>query len=277
MHQKYVRIIFGGVLLLSTCIVACKRNNISNDLIQADTILFEDKVFDIADTRLQSDPVLQSHFKLTYPEITDEIPAEALENIQAHIAGFILDSEKPVKEFPNIQKQADKLFNEYDEVYKEFPRTSTWLVDKKIQITSKVGPLISLEFTESSYKGGAHPNSVTFFKTFDINDGREVSMYELIDSTQLTALNALRLKYFEEQKEQILQGENWKDYIFAEEFEVNGAFNTNKNIRIAKDTVSFYYNSYEIAPYAFGPTDLKIPLDQLKPFLKKDSPYYKYF
>lgn len=277
MHQKYVRIIFGGVLLLSTCIVACKRNNISNDLIQADTILFEDKVFDIADTRLQSDPVLQSHFKLTYPEITDEIPAEALENIQAHIAGFILDSEKPVKEFPNIQKQADKLFNEYDEVYREFPRTSTWLVDKKIQITSKVGPLISLEFTESSYKGGAHPNSVTFFKTFDINDGREVSMYELIDSTQLTALNALRLKYFEEQKEQILQGENWKDYIFAEEFEVNGAFNTNKNIRIAKDTVSFYYNSYEIAPYAFGPTDLKIPLDQLKPFLKKDSPYYKYF
>lgn len=277
MQEISSKFVLGIVLLSTISIFSCKRNKISNDLIQSETILFETKSFDIADKRFQTDPVLQSHFKLSYPEIKDQIPAEALENINAHIAGFILDSEKPVKEFPNIQKQADKLFKEYEEAYYEFPRTSTWLVDKSVKITSKVGSLICLVFTESSYKGGAHPNSFTFFKTFDLNDGKEVTMFDLVDSTQISALNELRLNTLESQKEKIMQGDNWKDYMFKEAFEPNGEFNTNKNIRIAKDTVSFYYNSYDIAAYAFGPTELKIPVSDIKSLLKKDSPYYKYF
>lgn len=277
MHKSYFHFILGAIVLLSVCVTSCRNNSVSNQLIQSETILFETKSFDIADKRVQTDPVLQSHFKLSYPEITDEIPEEALSNINAHIAGFILDSEKPIKEFPNIQKQAEKLFNEYDEAYREYSRTSTWLVDKNIKIVSKVGSLICLEFTESSYKGGAHPNSYTFYKTFDLIDGREVSMYELIDSTQIAALNTLRLDVLKEQKDDILPGENWKEFMFDEAFEENGEFYTNKNLRIGKDTFSFYYNSYDIAPYAFGPTDLKISIDQVKPYLLKKSPYYKYF
>ena len=44
-----------------------------------------------------------------------------------------------------------------------------------------------------------------------------------------------------------------------------------------KDTIEFYYNSYDIAAYAFGPTVLKIPVSELKPVLSQSSPYYKCF
>lgn len=268
------------LIATSICILlisSCQRNELSNQLIDSKEINYETKSFDIADNRHQSDPALQSHFTLEYPMIKDEVSEQTLQNINAHIAGFILDSETPVKEFPNIQKQAEKLFNEYDEVYASFPRTSAWIVDKKIKIESKLGTLICLSFSESSYKGGAHPNSNTFYKIFDLADGHLVAMNEIIDSTQLKELNAIRLDMLKNQKNEILKEEDWMFYMFEESFEPNGSFNINTNMKVTKDTIEFYYNSYEIAAYAFGPTELKIPVSQIKPLLLKSSPYYQYF
>ncbi|HUH73395.1 MAG TPA: RsiV family protein [Chitinophagales bacterium] len=272
-----INILFIVTSICAINLVSCQRNEISNQLIESNDISFETKKFDIADNRYQSDPALQSHFTLEYPLINEDIPELALQNINAYIAGFILDSETPVKEFPNIKKQADKLFHEYDDAYAEFPRTSTWIVDKQIKIASKLGPLICLSFSESSYKGGAHPNSNTFYKIFDLTDGHLVDIYEILDSTQLTALNDIRLKVLKEQKNEVMKEEDWLFYMFEEAFEPNGSFYINKNMKVAKDTIEFYYNSYEIAAYAFGPTELKISVDEIKPLLLKSSPYYQYF
>lgn len=258
-------------------VISCNTNELSDKVISSDSVLFETKNFDIADKSKQSDPALQSHYILSYPEIKEDIPSEALENINAYIAGFILDSETPIKEFPNINKQAEKLFHEYEETYKEFPRSSAWIVDKKIEIVSKTGPLLTLAFSESSYKGGAHPNSNTFYKIFDLNNGKLVNIYEIIDSTQVEKLNAVRLETLNHQKNSLMPEGDWKDYMFREAFEPKGTFNTNTNVKVSKDTLEFYYNSYDIAAYAFGPTALKIPVKELKPLLLKSSPYYSYF
>lgn len=267
-------------IVTSICLInliSCQRNELSNKIIDSKDIIYETKKFDIADNRYQTDPALQSHFTLEYPLIKDDISNETLQNINAYIAGFILDSETPVKEFPNIKKQADKLFNEYDEAYAEFPRTSTWIVDKQVKIASKLGTLLCLSFSESSYKGGAHPNSNTFYKTFDLTDGHLVNMYSIIDFNQLNELNKIRLQTLRDQKNEILKEEDWKSYMFENAFEPNGSFNINTNMKVTKDTIEFYYNSYEIAAYAFGPTELKIPVSKMKSLLLKSSPYYQYF
>lgn len=273
--------IYNTLLVVTTIcamnLVSCQRNELSNQVIKSNTISYETKKFDIADNRYQTDPALQSHFTLEYPLINDDITEPALQNINAYIAGFILDSERPVKEFPNIKKQADKLFHEYDEAYAEFPRTSTWIVDKQVKVASKLGPLVCLSFSESSYKGGAHPNSNTFYKIFDLSDGRLVNINEIIDSTQMNALNKIRFEVLKKQKNEILKEEDWLSYMFQESFEPNGSFYINNNMKLTKDTIEYYYNSYEIAAYAFGPTELKIPVNQIKPLLLKSSPYYKYF
>ncbi|MCO5230532.1 MAG: DUF3298 and DUF4163 domain-containing protein [Chitinophagales bacterium] len=265
------------VAMMLTLFLSCNNDKLSKQQIAANNIQSKIKNFDIADDRYQKDPVLQSHFKLQYPEITESLPKEALENINAAIAGFILDSETPVKEFPNIQEQANKMFHEYDEAYAEFPRSSTWLVDKNIAIAGKVGTILTLSFSESSYKGGAHPNSYTIYKSFDLNNGHAIKMYDIIDSTKMSQLNSIRFKTLENQKITLLEDSLWMSYMFEDSFKENGDFYTNQNINFTKDTIEFYYNNYEIAPYAFGATSIKIPVKSLANILKESSPYYSYF
>ena len=41
-----------------------------------------------------------------------------------------------------------------------------------------------------------------------------------------------------------------------------------KNFLLSPDGIKFYYNAYEIAPYAAGPTEITIPYESLKDILK---------
>ena len=46
-------------------------------------------------------------------------------------------------------------------------------------------------------------------------------------------------------------------------------FELNKNYGFKKEGIVFYYNNYEIAPYAAGPSEVLIPYNELKDWLKK--------
>jgi|GEM_PF-5762183 len=268
-----------GILSVSlvTFIASCNNQDKEAKRIEAaDTIAYETRTYDIPDTRYSSDPALQTHFKVTYPDIIEKVPSAVKDSIAAHIAAFIEDSETPVQNFPKIEQQAQKLFDEYAEVYAEFKNETSWLVDKQVKIEGKLGNLLSISFSESSYKGGAHPNSSTIFKVFDLTNGKVISLYQILDPAKKDQLNALRLKTLNDMKESAMPGGEWKTYMFNEAFEPAGNFNTNENFSLTKDSIQFFYNSYDIAAYAFGPTSLKIPLSEIKPFVNPKSEYARY-
>nr|MCU0409966.1 RsiV family protein [Bacteroidales bacterium] len=52
-------------------------------------------------------------------------------------------------------------------------------------------------------------------------------------------------------------------------------FYLNKNFGIKNDGLVFYFNSYEIAPYAMGPTEIKIPYATIKKLVLNDGPLSK--
>ena len=259
-----------------TLIISCKQEDKNQALIQKDTIQYSNQKFDIFDKRYEKDSALQSEYSLVYPVITEKLDPKVLQQINASIYAFILDSTKPVFQAPNIQQQAKNFFTEYDQAYADYPRNTSWLMDKKIAIEAKVGPLITLSYSISSYTGGAHPNSYTFYSIFDLTNGNKVNLFSIIDSSQIATLNKIRLAELNQQKNELLPDGDWKSYMFPEAFTPQGAFNTNTNIILTKDTLSFYYNSYDIAAYAFGPTLLKIPFRKIKPILLKNTPYYQY-
>ncbi len=261
-----------GILLTNSC----KNQDNQNELIVSETILYKQQNFDYTDDELQSDPALQSQYKVSYPQITDEISSEVLEKINKQIYAFIQDTSTSAAKKPDIKKQAEKLFREHKNVYEDRDFAPGWLVDKSIDIESKLGPLITLSFTESSYLGGAHPNTYTLYKTFDINSGKEVKLFDIIDSAKVSDLNKLRLEAFVNDKNKSLPEGDWKSYVFNEEFEEEGAFNANTNFKITKEGIEFYYNSYEIAAYAFGPSKVKLSSEEIKPLLLNKSPYYRF-
>jgi hypothetical protein len=45
-------------------------------------------------------------------------------------------------------------------------------------------------------------------------------------------------------------------------------FQLNKNYGFKKEGIVFFYNSYEIAPYAAGPTEVVIPYEELKEWVR---------
>ena len=47
-----------------------------------------------------------------------------------------------------------------------------------------------------------------------------------------------------------------------------GGFYFNDNFTIDKEALTFYYNEYEVSAYVFGPTELRIPLEKIRPYLK---------
>ena len=260
-----------SIVISIVLLVACDRNDVSNELLVAETVLYELASFDIADDQYETDSALQSHYKVSYPKITDQISKETLDKINAHIYGFILESDQPTSQVPNVEKLAKKLFDDFADVYEDREWAPAWLVNKTVRIESKVGLLITLSFNNSFFTGGAHPNSYTEYKIFDLSNGNQIGLYDLVDKANKDQLNQLRLDEFVKQKSELLPDGDWRFYVFEEEFKPKGAFNENQNVKITNENFEFYYNSYEIAAYAFGPTEINIPISEIKPLLLKKS------
>ena len=53
-----------------------------------------------------------------------------------------------------------------------------------------------------------------------------------------------------------------------EESDKYGKFRFNDNFAVTKNGIQFYYNSYEIGPYAVGASSFIIPYKFLQPYLK---------
>jgi len=55
-----------------------------------------------------------------------------------------------------------------------------------------------------------------------------------------------------------------------------GNFKLNDNFLITTDGLKFFFNSYEIGPYAIGTTELLIPFSRIKNILKDNSVLKKF-
>jgi hypothetical protein len=244
---------------------------------QAENIQTTGKEIDIADDAQSADPALQSHFKVSYPEINEVLPSAVADSIERLMATFIAGSEEPVNNIPDINQLAKDFFAQRAEVAAEFDNEVPWIMDRKVSVVGKLGNLLSLELMESSYMGGAHPNSFLIYKVIDLSTGQVVKLYDLLDRTKKPTLDRLRLEQLEADKLAGGAEADWKTYFFEESFLPDGSFYKNDNFRIGPEGITFLYNSYEIAAYAFGRTEITIPLKTIQPLVRVESPFLKHF
>ena len=91
------------------------------------------------------------------------------------------------------------------------------------------------------------PQHIDFFRravsvvVFEHNFNEQVTQHELPDTASLN--------------------ENY--YEFPDD-----KFQLNQNYGFRKDGIVFYYNNYEIAPYAAGPTEVVIPYESVRTWIK---------
>lgn len=153
--------------------------------------------------------------------------------------------------------------------------SSAWEVHKEVHVLPKKGKYQSLEASEFFFEGGAHPNSNTIFKTYDLILKQSLAVNELFINLRDTALLRIGEHYFRKEK-QLADTAKLSDNMFfifgdGDNFEDGpdyGKFRFNDNYALTKEGIEFYYNPYEIGPYVVGPSSFIIPYAELKPFLK---------
>lgn len=243
----------------------------------ADTLQYEIQELVFKDEQFSNDPAIQSKYSFTYFEFRENLPPAAKDSLLALKATFLAGSEKTIHVMPDFKKMANDLFKEFADNAGQYSPYAGWEISRSVIPSTKIGILQSIECSEMSYLGGAHPNSVWFYKVVDLSDGRTVKLNDIVDPNQMEAFNRLRFKSFEESWKSRGEDLDWRDYYFAESFVKDGPFYTNENFKVGKVGLTFFYNQYEIAPYAAGTTEVLLTWKELEPMLLRDGKYYKYF
>lgn len=204
-----------------------------------------------------------SGVNLKYPVFTQESKTASILNkiIEERIIKLV-DVNEEVKSL-TIEEAAANFLDSYVEFMDSFSSNQEWVIEINFKILSENTRLISLIIETYTYTGGAHPNAYRQYLNFDKIDNQVLDTEALIlDKPDL--LHLVELKFRE--IHQIEEGRSLKEtgMFFLEK---DSVFFLPAAIGFEMDSVVFYYNPYEIAPYVMGGTEIKLAKEELKGIL----------
>lgn len=136
------------------------------------------------------------------------------------------------------------------------PWITPWDIETTVQVNYESPQAVSLTMSNYAYTGGAHPNSNVTLLTYSSITGKPIKIKDLIKNR--TKFNKLAEQKFRETNE-IAPQDNLNDKGFF----WDGKFQLPANIGLVPEGLYFFYNSYEIAAYAVGPTDFVLTWEEL--------------
>lgn len=147
-----------------------------------------------------------------------------------------------------------KVAAEHDKLY--MPEMShNWSIETFVDTVNILSKVIAMRYTESTYLGGAHPNTFTNLLNFDRKTGKTVLLKDLIkDEKSFLAIAERAFRKNQELKPQ----ESLDGYFFE-----NGEYALPLNYSITREGLELFYNPYEVASYAQGPLVFVIPYSEL--------------
>ncbi len=155
-----------------------------------------------------------------------------------------------------------------ESIYQEGAASFNWEKVKSLKIQHNENFVLSLACYDYGFTGGAHGLSFTKFKVVDLHDGHLMILDEIFRPDYINDLRdiintELRKKYL------LAKDQSLKDAGFFEH-----QVEPSTNFYVNKDGIGFYYNQYEVAPFAMGPIDLFISFRYLKRIMKTDGMLY---
>jgi hypothetical protein len=160
-----------------------------------------------------------------------------------------------------ITEAANNFLKSYENDKKEFPETSPYIAEISITTSFSSSSILCLKTDFYSFTGGAHGNGRTTFLNFDPLTGNLKPTSSILNNKK--EFTDFVEKVFRNKKEIPLKDPiNSTGYWFE-----NENFYLPESIGISKTEVIIIYNQYEIASYADGPIEIRIPIDKAKPYL----------
>ena len=170
------------------------------------------------------------------------------------------------EEYKTLQDILDNFIDDYKEFstdYSDYPLE--WFFEINAIDKYYTQKILCLEFSQGGYTGGTHGHSYVQYINVYFENVIQLNLDDLLVKDFGTRLNKLIEEKFREVK----------GLLPTEGLEQGGLFENkiayNENFAVLKDGLLFYYNNYEIAPYAAGPTELLITYEELGDLIPDES------
>ncbi len=209
-----------------------------------------------------ADSMACARFEVNYPEFPGLDPIVEIK-LQERFAVAISGGEKSTAK--SMEAEGKEFIDDYNDFKKQTPDyTVGWYRDVSITLLLFNDSLLSLQLTDESYAGGAHGNYALTFMNVRPGTGAPFLLTDFLKPGYESELNRMGEEVFRKNR----------DLPDTASFEFNGYtfdgnhFALNENYGFSQEGISFYFNSYEIAPYALGPTEVLIPYDRIREWIK---------
>lgn len=224
---------------------------------------FEERTLNKKSSTCDTDSTRCAMVEVTYP-VAVEGNTEAMQAVNDTIMEYIKMTLAFGEGIPETAEEAaDSFIQSYETFLEEDPEFITgWEIQTNGKVTYQSEKYISIEISNYSYAGGAHPNSFVNLLTFDANSGKKLTITDIVsDTAQLKQLAEAKFRAARELA---------PDANLAEEgFFWDGPFELPANFAATGEGLYFVYNPYEAAAYAAGPTEFTISYEELKGILKE--------
>lgn len=258
--KRFMTIAASAVMLLAAC---------DNASISFESVIF-DKTFALAEGLQDS---LTVTMDIEYPAGPANKVSQAMTDA---ITGSLFGSSYVGMEpYEAASAWADSLASEYRESNLELlsilekdgdqgpSMGMNWTTDKQGKMTGTYKDVISYRTATYTYTGGAHGSTWEANLNFDRKSGKLLEQEDVFAEGFEGQVRKLLMKHLNDGRD-----ENSQISLLVDEIEPNG------NFAIGPEGITFTYNQYEIAAYAFGIIDILIPADEIKPYLKAGTGFY---
>ena len=199
-----------------------------------------------------------SDFKITKP-ITDSLN----KYVRVVAGNYFMDSSLSKSLISVIKKESDSIY-------------ATWEHDLKVNFCYNLENIENIELIFHNkkfyslvnawyaYDGGAHPLSGEDYIVLDAKIGRKIESWKWLFTDTNLVKTIAKNEFYALKKREACDDANWF---------WGGDFYVSDNFAVLQNGILFYYQAYEIAPYAYGPTALFVKWDMLKKAKLKKRAY----
>ncbi len=146
-----------------------------------------------------------------------------------------------------------------------------WERSQQVQVFLNDNGMLCLEMASYAFTGGAHGMANMRYLVYNLNEDKAVTMVDLFDAEALAKLSELitekvRERYAIPSNQALTDAGLFTDTIKAHD-----------NFYLNPLGIGFYYNNYDIAPYAMGHTNIFLSFDEIKELIIPSSAVILFF
>jgi len=217
-----------------------------------ETFLVESKTGCAADT------AACASFEVSYPvfdKLSNQVRQRVVEEINRVVA----------PDNASLQQAGDKFITDFQKFNAEMPESGMgWYYKASVTVLTYSDSLISLQAESESFTGGAHGAHQIKFVNVHAKDGSPYVLSDFLKPGFEEELSVLAEKAFRNARD-ISANVSLEEAGFSFP---NNEFSLTSNFGFRPEGIVFFYNDYEVAAYAVGPTEILIPYEELGNWIK---------